>query len=101
MKLNQDRGDWVAQSVKRLTLDFGSDRDVKICKLSPMSGFVLTARNLLGILSLLLSLPLPGLRTCARSLSLFPSSPPLKINKSLKNKVELIGAAYSLSRGPK
>ena len=52
------RGAWVAQSVKRLTLDFGSSHDLTVCEFEP--------HVRLGILSLSLSLPLP----CSLSLSL-------------------------------
>ena len=50
----------MAQSVKHLTLDFGSDHDleVRFVRLSPEAGFVLTAQSLLGIVSLSLSLSL-------------------------------------------
>ena len=66
----------MAQSVERLTLDFGSGHDlmVWIMSSSPMPGSALTVRSLLEILSLPLSLPLP----CSLSLSLSLS---LKINK--------------------
>ena len=47
------KGTWVAQWVKRLTLDFGSGHDVES---SPVSGSALTAWGLLGILPLLPSL---------------------------------------------
>ena len=44
-------GAWVAQSVKHLTLYFGSGRDFTVVGLSPVLGSALTARSLLGILS--------------------------------------------------
>ena len=31
-------GTWVAQSVKRLTLDFGLDHDLKVCEFEPHVG---------------------------------------------------------------
>ena len=55
-------GEWVAQLVEHPTLDFGSGHDLKFMILSPMSSSVLSAWNLLGILSLSLSLcPSPSL----------------------------------------
>ena len=54
---------WVAQLIKCLTPDFGSGHDLVVRGLSPVSGSVLTAESLLGIVSL--SLPLP----CLLSLS--------------------------------
>ena len=61
-----NRGDWVAQSVKRLTLDFGSGHDPGV-KGSAL-GSALTAGSLLGIpsLPLSLSLPLPHLRSLSK-----------------------------------
>ena len=47
----------MAQSVKHLTLDFGSDHDLTVHEFRA-SGSVLTAWSLLGILCLPLSLPL-------------------------------------------
>ena len=52
------RGARMAQSVKRLTLDFGSGHDLTVCELEPASGSEPTARGLLGIVSLSLPLPL-------------------------------------------
>ena len=49
----------MVQLVEHLTLDFGSGHDLKGMGLSPVSGSVLIAQSLLGILSLPLSLPLP------------------------------------------
>ena len=49
------------QSAKRLTLDIGSGHDPRIMGLSPAWGSALTVQDLLGILSLPLTLPLPGL----------------------------------------
>ena len=48
----------MAQSVKQPTLDFGSGHDlmVGVVSSSPTSGSVLTAHDLLGILSLSFSL---------------------------------------------
>ena len=57
----------MAQSVKHLTPDSGSGRDLVVVRLSPASGFVPTAQGLLGILSPPLSLPLPH----SRALSFF------------------------------
>ena len=52
----------MAQSVKRLTLNFGSGHDLEVLvSLSPASGSTLTVQSLLGIFSILLSLPLPCL----------------------------------------
>ena len=50
----------MAQSVKPLTLDFSSVHVLTVLSLSPTSGPVLAAQNLLGILSLPLSLPPPA-----------------------------------------
>ena len=53
------QGTWVAQSVKRLTLDFDSGYLIsQFMGSSAVLGSVLTAPSLLGILSLPLSLPL-------------------------------------------
>ena len=46
-------GFWAAQSVKRLSLDFISGHDPMVMGSSPVSGSVLTALSLLGIVSLL------------------------------------------------
>ena len=56
------RGAWVAQSVEAPTLGFGSGHQLTIRGPSPASGSVLTARSLLGILSLPLPLTLPRSR---------------------------------------
>ena len=56
------RGAWVAQSVKRPTLNFGSGHDLMVQDPRPTSGSMLTARNLLGIPSLPLCLPLTPLK---------------------------------------
>ena len=50
------QGTWVAQSVRHLTLDFGSRHDLAVRRSSPASGSVLSAQSLLGILPLSLSL---------------------------------------------
>ena len=63
----------MAQSVERLTFDFGSGHDLRVVELRPALGSVLMAWILLGILSLPLSLSL----SCSCFLS-------LKINKHLK-----------------
>jgi len=41
IKILTDWGAWVAQLVKRLTLDFGSGHDLKIMRSSPVSGSML------------------------------------------------------------
>ena len=51
----------MAQSLKRLTLDFDSDHDLTVREFKPPSGSVPTGQSLLGILSLLLSLSAPPL----------------------------------------
>ena len=57
-------GAWVAQSVKRPTLSFSSDHDLRVVGSSPTSGSTLLwVQNLLKILYLPLPLPLP-LLTC-------------------------------------
>ena len=50
-------GTWVAQSMKRQTLDFGSGHDLMVCGFESRSGSALTVGSLLGVLSP--SLPLP------------------------------------------
>ena len=50
------RGTWVAQVVKRRTLDFSSGHDLTVRGIEPTLGSVLTAWRLLGLLSLSLSL---------------------------------------------
>ena len=72
LKLANARGVWVAQSVKSLTLSFGSDHDLMIHEFKPHIG--LCAESLLGILSLSLSLSAPPCLSVSVSLS-------LKINK--------------------
>ena len=53
-----DRGAWVAQSVKHLTLDFSSGHDLTVCEIEPRAlGSTLSAQSLPGVLSLPLSLP--------------------------------------------
>ena len=64
------RGTWVSQSVKRLTLDFGSGHDLIVCEFEPSIG--VSVEPAWDSLSLPLSLPLPN--SCMFSLS-------LKINK--------------------
>ena len=51
-------GVWVAPSVKRLTLGFGSGHDLTVHEFEPTSGSVLTAQSLFGVLPQL-SLALP------------------------------------------
>ena len=41
MKFTFSGGTWVAHSVKGLTLDFGSDHDLRVVRLSPTSDSVL------------------------------------------------------------
>jgi len=54
-------GAWVAQSVKRPTLDFGSVHDLRVMRLSPLPPLWApwSAGSLLEILSLTLPLPIP------------------------------------------
>ena len=59
----------MAQSVKCLTLDLDQVMISQFVNLSPMSGSALTEGSLLGVLSLLLSLPLPSLLSLSLSLS--------------------------------
>ena len=47
----------MAQSVKCLTLDFGSGHDVTVHEFEPCIGFCTDGVDLLGLLSLLLSAP--------------------------------------------
>ena len=54
-----DRGVWVAQSVKKSTLDFSSGHDNLVVGLSPVSGCTLSREPAWDSLSL--SLPLPRL----------------------------------------
>ena len=63
-------GTWVTQSVKDLTLDFGSGHDLSFMRLSLSLGSGLRVWSLLGILSPSLSAPPLITRLCARSLSL-------------------------------
>ena len=42
IKKTNSWGAWLAQSVKCLTLDFGSDHDLRVVRLSPASGSVLS-----------------------------------------------------------
>ena len=65
----------MAQSIKQLTFGFGSGHGLTVGEIQPWSGSALTVWSLLGIFSLPLSLPLPGL--CSLS---------LKINKLKKNR---------------
>ena len=63
---------WVAQLVKRLTLDLGSDRDLTVHKFKPrIGGYMLTMRRLLGILSSSLALCPSPAHMCMLALS-FP-----------------------------
>ena len=54
-------GNWVAQSVKRLTLGFGSGHDLTVHEFEPCVGSALTSVEPAWDFSLLLSLPLPSL----------------------------------------
>ena len=68
------RGAWVAHSVEPPTRDFSSGHDLTAREVEPQVGFhALTARSLLGILSLFLSLSLslsaPPLSACTPCLS--------------------------------
>ena len=67
------RGAWVAQSVKILTLDFGSGHDLMVCELEPRIGLCTFSMEPAWD-SLFFSLPL--LHSCLHALSLS-----LKINK--------------------
>ena len=54
------RGAWVAQSVKHLTLDFGSGRDLVVCEFVPRDGLCAHSEEpAWGSLSLPPSLALP------------------------------------------
>ena len=66
------RGSSVAQSVEHLTLDFSSLIISWFMRLSPLSGSVLAAWSLLGILSFPVSLPLPC--SCVHAFSLSPNN---------------------------
>ena len=39
------RGDWVARSIERPTLDPGSGHDLRVVRLSPMSGSTLSTES--------------------------------------------------------
>ena len=54
-------GTWVVQSIKHLTLDFGSGHDLMVHEIEPH--IRLCADSLLGILSLSLSLTLSQIKT--------------------------------------
>ena len=61
----------MAQSVKRLTLDFSSGHDLTVCEIGPMlSSSYRCMQNLLGILSLHLSLLPSASANLALTLSL-------------------------------
>ena len=57
LRREEVRGTWVAQSVRHLTLDFGSDRDFRILRSSPPVGSVLSEESTRGF-SLSPSVPL-------------------------------------------
>ena len=63
------KGAWVAQLLKRLTLDLGSGHDLTVGEFKPHVGSALRRRSLLGILSLSLSLSLCPSPTLACSVS--------------------------------
>ena len=64
------RGAWLAQSVKRPTLDFGPGCDLMVVGSSPTSGSGLSVKPAWDSLSPAHSLLLPLLRACTRSVSL-------------------------------
>ena len=66
LKMDVKWGAWLAQSVKLLTLDFGSGHDLVVCEIKPPAR---TARSLLAILSPPLSAPPLLTHTCWLSLS--------------------------------
>ena len=57
LKQLKTRGAWVAQLVKRPTLDFCSGHDLTVHGFKPRVGFVWTVQSLFGILSPSLSPP--------------------------------------------
>ena len=60
LKLNSDRGAWVAQSIKRPTLGFGSDQDLEVHEFEPCVGLCTdSVEAAWDYLSPSLSLPLP------------------------------------------
>ena len=65
-----DRGAWVAQYVKRPTLDLSSGHDLMVMSLSPASDSTLMVRSQRGILSLFPSLSAPPSAPFPRRLSL-------------------------------
>ena len=83
-------GAWVAQSVKHLTLDFGSGHDLSVVRFSPELGSRLTPRwawSLLKILSLPLLLPLPPAHVRAHSHYLSQKKKILEKKKKKKLKI--------------
>ena len=68
---NYSRGAWVAQWVKHPTLDFGSDHDLRVMRLSPLWGSALRGESAQDFLS-------PSAPPHAHTLSLS------EINKSFK-----------------
>ena len=62
------RGTWVAQSVKPLSLGFGSGEDCTVCELEPCIGLCSDSTELAWS-SLSLPLPLYGLRALSLALS--------------------------------
>lgn len=64
IKLFEHRGVWVAQLVKRLTLDFSQDHDLMVMGLSPGVRLSAKVRICLGVsLSPSLSVPSPLMNT--------------------------------------
>ena len=89
-------GTWVAQSVTRLTLSFGSGHDLTVCEFEPH--VTLEANNTepaWDCLSLFLSAPPLLVCMLSLSLSLSPSlSLSLKINKLLETKKKVYTYIY-------
>ena len=67
-EIRKQRGTWVAQSVKRLTLDFGSGHDLRILD-GGLHWALRSGGVCLRILLLLLPLPLPLIHALSLSLS--------------------------------
>ena len=81
VKDQYDKGTWVAQLVKRLTLEFGSGHDIMVVRSSPELSLVLSVEPAWDFLSLSLSAPLSFAHTHTHTHSLSLSlSLPLKIN---------------------
>ena len=80
LKYVMQGGVWVAQSVKRLTLGFGSSHDCTVREFEPHVGLHAVAWSLLPILCLPLSLLLPHSYSLSLSKSINQS-----INQSTNN----------------